>query len=357
MDELKLSGTVRLVCLNVIERDAVGNFCFDIHRLLKAHQIPVAIYTDHCDSHHRDWMRPESEIEAESTNQDIILYFHSIYDPYLPQVLTAKAKKKIVYFHGITDPVFFRESNPALSRDCEKGYEQMALLKVFDAFASNSLKTGSLLAKYAGISPDSISAIPPKISFDLALLPKTQTSTKNILLYVGRLKAHKKIEDILKVFSCYVKRDNTAELWIVGGQDDAAYVNFLKKTESDYLGSYQHQVKWQGFVSDEALKDIYASATAYISMSEDEGFCVPLVEAMQADLPVFAYGIPAVREVLNGAGRCFDHKRYEAIAEEIDRVLNNEALLEEVKMGVRAQSALMQVKMNGESILHLLLAS
>src|SRR4029077_16961596 len=56
-----------------------------------------------------------------------------------------------------------------------------------------------------------------------------------------------------------------------------------------------------GPVPDEDLAVYYRTAAVYISLSEHEGFCVPLVEAMATDVPVLAYAAGAVPDTLGGA--------------------------------------------------------
>src|SRR5258708_17667027 len=56
-----------------------------------------------------------------------------------------------------------------------------------------------------------------------------------------------------------------------------------------------------GPVPDEDLAAFYRWADVYVSLSEHEGFCVPLVEAMAADVPVVAYARGAPPETLGGA--------------------------------------------------------
>jgi glycosyltransferase involved in cell wall biosynthesis len=68
-------------------------------------------------------------------------------------------------------------------------------------------------------------------------------------------------------------------------------------------------------VPDEDLATYYRMSTAYISLSEHEGFCVPLLEAMAADVPVLAYGAAAVPDTLGGAGVEFQPKDLEHAAE------------------------------------------
>ena len=66
-----------------------------------------------------------------------------------------------------------------------------------------------------------------------------------------------------------------------------------------------------GPVPDDELAAYYRNAHAYVSLSEHEGFCVPLVEAMAMDVPVLAYAAAAVPETLGGAGVSFAPKDLE----------------------------------------------
>ena len=56
-----------------------------------------------------------------------------------------------------------------------------------------------------------------------------------------------------------------------------------------------------GPVPDADLATYYRMADAYVSLSEHEGFCVPLLEAMAADVPVLAYASTVIPETLGGA--------------------------------------------------------
>ena len=77
------------------------------------------------------------------------------------------------------------------------------------------------------------------------------------------------------------------------------------------------------FVSDGQLKTLYERSSAFVTMSEHEGFCVPVVEAMAFDKPVFAYADEAVLETLGRSGRVFYNKDFDAIAGDLDAVLSN----------------------------------
>ncbi len=79
-------------------------------------------------------------------------------------------------------------------------------------------------------------------------------------------------------------------------------------------------------VSQGELKTLYEASDALVIMSEHEGFCMPVVEAMSFDLPVFAYAQTAVRETLRESGRVYYDKDFKTIAADIFRVLHDDSL-------------------------------
>src|SRR5215510_8673620 len=90
-----------------------------------------------------------------------------------------------------------------------------------------------------------------------------------------------------------------------------------------------------GPVPDEDLAAFYRWSDAYVSLSEHEGFCVPLVEAMAADVPVLAYAAGAVPETLGGAGMLFDPKDLEVASEMLGMLVYDRSLRDVVLEGQR----------------------
>jgi glycosyltransferase involved in cell wall biosynthesis len=83
----------------------------------------------------------------------------------------------------------------------------------------------------------------------------------------------------------------------------------------------------KGSVSQDYLRGAYSTAHAFVCMSEHEGFCAPLVEAMLHHVPVFALGTSAVPETMGGAGVVFEPPPdYPVIAETIAAVLHDRKL-------------------------------
>ena len=94
-------------------------------------------------------------------------------------------------------------------------------------------------------------------------------------------------------------------------------------------------VEWPGSVRQEELIAYYAVARAFLCLSDHEGFCIPLLEAMAHDVPVVAYAAGAVPETLDGAGVLVREKRFDLIAETLGRVAEDEPLRAAILQGQR----------------------
>ena len=75
------------------------------------------------------------------------------------------------------------------------------------------------------------------------------------------------------------------------------------------------EVTFLGHVAHDDLLACYAAASVFVSLSEHEGFGVPLVESMLMRVPVVAYRCTAVGDTLGGAGLQFSSKSLPEMAE------------------------------------------
>ena len=78
------------------------------------------------------------------------------------------------------------------------------------------------------------------------------------------------------------------------------YVDLVRQ-QADTLGIGE-RVIMPGKISDRELRSAFARAGVFVSLSEHEGFGVPVLEAMAAGLPVVALGAAAIPETMGGAG-------------------------------------------------------
>ena len=167
------------------------------------------------------------------------------------------------------------------------------------------------------------------------------------LLTVGRVAPNKCIEDCIRLLAAYRRAvDPTARLWIAG--DDSrlpAYRGALGRLvrELKLSGSspeaFDAPVRFLGRVSQDELLDCYHGAAAYLSMSEHEGFGVPLLEAMLCELPVLAYASTAVPYTLGGAGLLVQRKDFPLMAELLSSLLLDALVLERHRAAGRRRAA------------------
>jgi glycosyltransferase involved in cell wall biosynthesis len=85
-------------------------------------------------------------------------------------------------------------------------------------------------------------------------------------------------------------------------------------------------VVFTGHVDDDDLMAYYSVADLFLCLSEHEGYCVPLIEAMAFGVPVIAYDAGAVAETLRGGGVLLREKPPELVAELASRVLADAGL-------------------------------
>jgi glycosyltransferase involved in cell wall biosynthesis len=98
-------------------------------------------------------------------------------------------------------------------------------------------------------------------------------------------------------------------------------------------------VTFTGHAGDDTVTAAYASADVLVVTSEHEGFCVPVVEALAAGLPVVAFDQGAVPEVLGGAGVLVAEKDPYALARSISGLLADASRREALTAAGRARLA------------------
>jgi glycosyltransferase involved in cell wall biosynthesis len=94
-------------------------------------------------------------------------------------------------------------------------------------------------------------------------------------------------------------------------------------------------VVFPGHIKFSEILAYYHLADAFVCMSEHEGFCVPLVEAMFFDVPIIAYDTSAISDTLGGSGVLLDSNDPVYTAAVIDRVLTDDKLRESIIAGQR----------------------
>ena len=121
-----------------------------------------------------------------------------------------------------------------------------------------------------------------------------------MLLFVGQLLPHKRpdlLVEAMHVATTYLGLEAT--LLLVGQNRFARYADAISAQIRELNIRQVHVV---GSVGDAQLAAMFRKATAFVTVSEHEGFCVPLLEAMAFDVPVIARACAAIPETVGDGG-------------------------------------------------------
>jgi glycosyltransferase involved in cell wall biosynthesis len=174
---------------------------------------------------------------------------------------------------------------------------------------------------------------------DPAVLRRLRASRRGLeLVFVGRIAPNKAQHDLIKALAAYRRLyDPDAQLRLVGAAAVPRYRTALAGFVKD-LGLGE-AVTFTGSVSPGELAAHYANADVFVCLSEHEGFCVPLLEAMHHEVPVIAYAAAAVPETLAGAGVLLADKSPATVAAAIHAVASDDSLRAELAAAGTARLA------------------
>ena len=269
-----------------------------------------------------------------AADDQLLLWHHSMGIDAFEDVARLPDDKAVIY-HNVTPASYF--SDPGAAYYSELGRAQLRLLArvARAALAASNFNRREMLA--AGF--DSAEVLPPRLHFD-AFVPGPSSSKERTpdWVFVGRLVPNKCQHHLMAPFAEYRKRfAPSARLVLVGDLSHGRYVEVVTET-AERLG-LRDAVDLTGKLSESQLIHVLQSSGAYVSMSDHEGFGVPLLESMAAGLPVFAYAAAAVPETVGGAGCLFDNKGAEQVASLVGGVLKDESRLRSIldAQGLRLQ--------------------
>ena len=147
-------------------------------------------------------------------------------------------------------------------------------------------------------------------------------------LFVGAIQPRKNIRRLLLAFEAFKARtDHPARLVLAGRM--AWHTEEVKSTLAQM--AHRDAVLFPGFVSEAALPDLLGSALAFVFPSLLEGFGQPLLEAMEAGVPVLTSNVSSLPEVAGGAALLVDPLRVERIREGLERLAGEAELREQLR--------------------------
>ncbi len=311
--------------------DAVSNNVRYIKKELNKRGIKSDIFTQYRDQ----YSEKECKIYTEFSDKNAVIIMHSSTYSDIHNFLEKLNNKKILFYHNITPSKFFIGFNDFFVTHLEKARNQLKnLYKIYD-FAVSVSEFNIQELKEIGFKK--VFKVPLFIdfnklkytNFDNEILNKYNTN-EDKLFFLGRFAPNKKQDDIIKTFYIYNKYFNQNSRLILAG-DYKGQENYYSKILSliKHL-SLENFVDIYGKISNETMCSLYKKSNLFFSMSEHEGFFVPVMEAYFFNIPVFAYDFGAVKETMNNGGILFNNKDFIVLSEEIFKILNDKIYLKEI---------------------------
>ncbi len=316
---------------SLASRDAIGVHSLALTDALRQAGFDSDIYYGTCTPDVAGLGRPVTELGRFAKHR-WLLYHASIGSPAYDFV-AMRDEPKLVNYHNITPAHLLEGWAPIVTYEVSLGRAQLERLapECRHAVADSEFNRGELVgAGYHGtdvvpllIDMTSTGQDPDPIVAERLAAAKDGGGAD--LLYVGKISPHKAPHDLVKMLAVYRRLyDPRARLHLVGSPLGERYGPALRAfvERLDLVDA----VNLVGSLDPGGLEAYFRAADAYLSASDHEGFCVPVVEAMGHGIPVVAYGVTAVPETVGDAGLLLESKEPLRFAAAVARVLGDAEL-------------------------------
>ncbi|MEZ5165579.1 MAG: glycosyltransferase [Acidimicrobiales bacterium] len=315
--------------------DAVGQHTLAVDDLLRDMGVETAVYAAHVHPEVRERGRDFRDHDR-SPAPDLILYQTSTGSP-VAEYLLRRTEPLVLNYHNMTPAAFFDPWEPAVAAELDHGRRQLARL-------CRRASAGVAVSEYNAVEIEALGVGPVEV---VPVLFEALWSVGGglsgsggsvgvaggwggvTLLFVGRVAPNKCQQDLVAVLAVLRERFGVdARLVLVGGVSSVGYVEAVRGL-AGRLG-VEEFVVFAGSVSDAELAGWFSVADVFVSVSEHEGFGVPLVEAMGFGVPVVAFGAAAVGETVGCGGVVLGEKSPVGVAAAVWRVLSDGGVREGV---------------------------
>jgi glycosyltransferase involved in cell wall biosynthesis len=327
--------------------DAIGNHVLQLRDALRGRGHDSEIFCENIGVEVRREARPFVEAVAAEGADRVLLYQSSTDSRMVPWIVEqAKAGTPVLSnYHNITPAPYFDRWEPRAAASMRRARDELKELApvVGLALTDSDFNTGELLElgyAHAVTSPLLIDLEVfrrPPDPRALARLRRARQEGGRRWLFVGRLAPNKCQHDIVAAFAVYRKlADPAAHLTLVGSASAPRYETALRRMVRDL--ELEGCVELASGVPGPELRAYYAAADVFVCQSEHEGFCVPILEAMVAGLPVVAHAATAVPGTLGDTGVLLDDKDPLTVALTVAELLDDPRRCEQLVARARERA-------------------
>lgn len=328
--------------------DAVTAVALRLRDVL-ARVCPSDVYACYWDASLAGSVRPlESYADRPSAGpgRNLLVLHASIGDPRLLHFLAERPERLVLVYHNITPARFFEPYDPNFALLLESGRRELAKIRDRTVLAVADSEFNASELRASGYENVRVAPVPVDVRA-LVDEPEEPSPTLNhldvvfgrpFLLHVGQLLPHKRPDLLLQAFHLLTSEiDPGARLVLAGPKRMVGYAQAVERLAREL----NLPNAWiTGGLTRSDLAGFYRRAAAFVTASEHEGFCIPLLEAMAFDLPIVARAHGAVPDTLAGAGLLLPADAGpELLAEAMAAVLHDTGVRDELVARGRARLA------------------
>ncbi len=308
--------------------DAIGNEVLQIRDALRDGGHESEIFVEMVDHRMGDEVRHYREYSEVASSRNVVLLHYSMGSA-VSKLAHEIEDRLVLIYHNITPAEWFVPYELTIAHACAAGRLQLAALRQRTSLALGDSEYNRCELEELGFQPTGV--LPLLLDLDSlgdhadSMVLELHQEDRTTWLFVGRIVPNKRIEDLIRAFTYYQRYiDHRAQLLIVG--DHAPFANYHHALQR-LMGELRTDgVRFTGHVSEEELRAYYRVADVFVCMSEHEGFCVPLFEAIHGEIPVLAFSAAAIPYSTDGGVLLLEDKDPAIVGEAVAAVLHDESL-------------------------------
>jgi glycosyltransferase involved in cell wall biosynthesis len=336
--------------------DAVSHHALAVQAALRGAGYRSDIFVEHVHPRMTGLVRPFWEYGSVSSPETVCLFHFSIGSA-TGALIQQCPDQLVTVYHNITPAEYFIGFRPHLVGLTYHGRRQLGVFAERSRLGLADSEFNRRELEEAGYRPTAVLPILPDWSiYERAgsrLTRALYDDGRTNILFVGRISPNKRIEDLIRVFAFYQRYLNPeSRLLLVG--DHRGYEKYLDRLQEMAAALRLEEVVFTGHVDEDDLVACYRLGHLFLCLSDHEGYCVPLLEAMAVGLPIVAYDAGAVAGTLRGAGVLLRRKDPEEVAWLVHEILSNAELREPILARQRRVLAEMKASDFAASLLRLL---
>jgi L-malate glycosyltransferase len=318
--------------------DAIGDTASHIKKFLLSQGFESEIYCFERDQ----GLEQDSKLFAhfpEPDRKDITLFHFALPSP-MTEAFKNISGKKVIIYHNITPPEFFKNFSEEMTQITHLGREQIATLASTTHFALADSEFNRQELENFGFKPTDV--FPLFVDFEKYKQPmdpfvyNLYHDERINILFIGRIVPNKRIEDLLRVLQYYKKFISPLVRLIIVGKKNSLpkyYQALIKFMDEFFL--QPDEVVFTGHIPDSEMFAFYKVSDVFLSLSQHEGFGLPLIESLVFDLPVVAYNCTAVPYTLGNSGILVNSMDFRKLGELVHKIAVDKKLREKVLKGQR----------------------